>query len=125
MYTSAERAYDDGRKTSLSSRELEAAALFKAARVLEVCRLEWEVPGSGSRLEEALRQNLRLWTFFQGELSRQDHEIPMDLRRNLLQLSAFVDRRTFELLAHPQREKLQVLIEINRQVASGLAVTPA
>jgi len=124
MFGSVQAAYEAGRKTSLSSRELEAAALFKAARILEVCRQEWDAPGSRERLGEALRQNLRLWTFFQAELSRPDHEMPVDLRRDLLRLSAFVDQRTFELMAHPAREKLQALIEIDRQIASGLAVTP-
>jgi flagellar biosynthesis activator protein FlaF len=125
MFGSAQQAYDAGRKTSLSSRELEAAALFKAARILEVCRQEWTVPGSKQRLAEALRQNQRLWTFFQGELSRPDHEMPVGLRRDLLRLSAFVDRRTFEVMARPQPEKLQALIDINRQIASGLAATPS
>jgi len=125
MFGSVQAAYEAGRKTSLSSRELEAAALFKAARILEVCRQEWDAPGSRERLGEALRQNLRLWTFFQAELSRPDHEMPVDLRRDLLRLSAFVDQRTFELMAHPKREKLQALVEINRQIASGLAATPA
>jgi flagellar biosynthesis activator protein FlaF len=125
MFSNAQQAYDVGRKTSQSSRELEAAALFKAARNLEACRLEWKAPGNDERLGEALRQNMKLWTFFQGELTRPDHEMPVELRHNLLRLSAFVDRRTFELMAHPQPEKLQALIEINRQIASGLAVTPA
>ena len=41
-------------------------------------------------------------------------------RLNLLQLSRFVDKRTFELLADPDAAKLQALIDINRNVAAGL-----
>jgi len=58
------------------------------------------------------------------EAARPDHEMPIDMRVRLLKLCAFIDRRTFELLARPEPEKVQVLININRQVASGLAVTP-
>ena len=47
------------------------------------------------------------------------------LRRDLLQISGYVDKRTFELMATPDRDRLRVLIEIDRNIASGLAVRPA
>lgn len=121
MWNDALKSYDAAAKTTASSRELEAAALFKAARLLESCRQEWDAPDRDSRLQEALRHNQRLWSFFQGELSNPDHPMAPDVRVNLLRLSAFVDRRTFELLSHPEPDKLQALIEINRSIASGLA----
>jgi flagellar protein FlaF len=122
MYTSAGQAYDSGRKTSSSNRELEAMALFKAARQLEACQRSWDTPDRTSMLDAALKQNQRLWTFFQGELARPDHEMPLDLRVNLLRLSTFVDRRTLEIMADPAPEKLKVLIEINRHIGAGLTV---
>ncbi|MBI5170982.1 MAG: flagellar biosynthesis regulator FlaF [Candidatus Eisenbacteria bacterium] len=121
MFASARRAYESGTKAAPSGRELEAAALFKAARKLEQCRQEWDTPGRETRLEEALRYNLRLWTFFQGEWLGEDCELPNDLRANLLRLSAFVDRRTFELMSEPTPEGLRALVEIDRQIAAGLA----
>ena len=54
-----------------------------------------------------------------------DNALPVDLRRDLLSLSAFVDRRTFDVMASPSPEKLSALIDINRHIASGLTGTPA
>jgi flagellar biosynthesis activator protein FlaF len=124
MYESPLRAYEEGAKTSSSSRDLESSALFKAARVLEACQNSWQTADRPTRLAEALRHNLRLWTLFQVELAEPDNQLPADLRVNLLRLSSFVDRRTFEIMADPRPEKLQALIDINRQIASGLANKP-
>jgi flagellar protein FlaF len=124
MLSSAQQAYDNGTKATASVRQIEASALFKAARTLEICQQQWEASDSSIRLKDALRRNLCLWSLFQAELVREDHRLPKDLRVNLLRLSAFIDRRTFELLAKPHREGLQILIEINRQIATGLVATP-
>jgi len=124
MFASARRAYESGTRAAPSGRELEAAALFKAARQLEACQRAWDEPGRAQRLAEALRYNQRLWTFFQTELASNDSPLPVELRQNLLRLSAFVDRRTFELMARPDASGLQALVEIDRNIASGLA-TPS
>ncbi len=121
MFSNARKSYEQGAKATASSRELEAAALFKAARLLDECKQEWDAADRPTRLTEALRYNQRLWTLFQSELSRPDHGLPKPLRANLLQLSAFVDRRTFELMAEPEKERLQVLVDINRSIAAGLS----
>lgn len=121
MYGSARRAYESGAKSAPSGRELEAAALYKAARQLEACRSSWDAADRPTRLDDALRYNQRLWTFFQGELLAEGCPLPRDLRSNLLQLSAFIDRRTFEMLAQPTRDGLRALIEIDRQIAAGLS----
>lgn len=124
MYGSPREAYEMTGKATVSSRELEAAALFKTARMMEASKDGCADRQKSARLQDALRQNLRLWTLFQGELARSDHEMPAGLRRDLLTLSAFVDRRTFEAMATPEPEKIQTLIDINRQIALGLATGP-
>jgi len=124
MFANARQAYDSAKKATGSSRELESAALFKAARMLEECKANWDAPDRDARLRLALVHNQRLWTFFQSELARPDHEMSAELRVDLLRLSAFIDRRSFDLLAHPDPDKLQALVDINRQIASGLASTP-
>lgn len=121
MFASARRAYESGMKAAPSGRELEAAALFKAARQLEACRQDWQSPDLDRRLDEALRYNLRLWTFFQGEWMADDCPLPKGLRANLLRLSAFVDRRSFEMMSKATPEGLRALIEIDRQIAAGLS----
>lgn len=119
-------AYEAAGKAASSNRELEAAALFKAARKLEAVRRAWDSPDRKEKLTEALRYNQRLWTFFQSELSVPDHEMLTELRVNLLRLSGFVDRRTFEIMAarKPDPDQLQVLIDINRNIAAGLSEKP-
>ena len=121
MYTSPRSAYDAGSKTAGTNRELEAAALFKAARRLEECRDAFEAQGAVERMVEALRYNQRLWTLFQVELANAKHPMPAGLRADLLRLSAFVDRRTLELLAAPGPGGMQALIDIDRNVAAGLS----
>lgn len=124
MYGSARRAYESGAKFAPSGRELESAALFKAARQLEACRSAWDAADRGARLDEALRYNQRLWTFFQGELLAEGCPLPGDLRANLLRLSAFIDRRTYEMFAQPTPDGLRSLIEIDRHIAAGLSGQP-
>lgn len=121
MFASARRAYETGTKAAPSGRQLEAAALFKSARQLETCRLDWSSPSRPQLLQDALRYNQRLWTFFQGEWMGTDCPLPPALRSNLLRLSAFVDKRTLEILAQPTATSLTALIEVNRQIAAGLS----
>ena len=121
MYASVRNAYEQAGKATESARELESAALFKAARMLEACRQGWDASDRAERLRTALLYNQRLWTFFQSELANPEHGLAVEIRVNLLRISTFVDRRTFELMAHPDPSGLQSLIEINRHVASGLS----
>jgi len=50
----------------------------------------------------------------------EDNPLPEEVKHNLLSLSLFIDRRTFEALAYPAPEKLDILININLNVAAGL-----
>jgi flagellar protein FlaF len=113
MFASARRAYDSGSKTTASGRELEARALFKAARLLEECRLAWDAADRPQRLDDALRYNLKL--------ASPQCELPREMRVNLLRISQFVDRRSFTMLATPTPEGLKALIDIDRNIAAGLS----
>jgi len=121
MFNSPHDAYDTARKTSPSSRELEAAALFKAARLLEACQQRSDREDGPARLDAALRYNQRLWSLFQCELDAPDHPLPPDIRLNLLRLGTFVDRRTLEIRVDPSPAKLQELVDLNRTIGAGLA----
>ncbi|MCX7793121.1 MAG: flagellar biosynthesis regulator FlaF [Thermodesulfovibrionales bacterium] len=117
-------AYRDVEKATLSGRELEASILVKAAHLLKECRDRWNEPDRDEKLDKALRYNQRLWSLFQAELSRPDHPMPKNLREDLLSLSLFIDKRTFELMASPSPEKLDILIKINLNIAAGLRSKP-
>jgi flagellar protein FlaF len=122
--TQSLRVYESVAKATLSGREIEAAVLTKAAIKLKDCKDNWDAPDRDNRLEEALKYNQRIWSIFQSELSREDHELPKKLRLDIFRLAAFIDRRIFETLAFPSPEKLKIVIDINNNLAAGLRSSP-
>lgn len=117
-------AYQNVEKATLSGRELEASVLNKAANMMQELSRDWDAPAREERMEEALRFNQRVWSFFQVELSQEDNPLPAEIKRNLLVLSAYIDKRIFEVMAYPAREKLDILININRNISAGLRGDP-
>ncbi|MDD3951642.1 MAG: flagellar biosynthesis regulator FlaF, partial [Desulfobacterales bacterium] len=95
------------------------------ALMLQDCRKNWDAVGRQEKLTEALRSNQVIWSVLQSELARDDNPLPLDIRRNLLTLSVFIDKRIIQIMAHPAPEKLQVLIDINLNLAAGLRGSPA
>jgi flagellar protein FlaF len=93
----------------------EAWALLEAARELHQSK-----EGPIEDFRAALRKNWRLWTIFQASLSEADCTVPLPVRRNLLGLSNFIDRQTADLLAVRDAKKVDVLVNINRQISEGL-----
>lgn len=120
MLSNPLEAYQSVEKATLSGRELEASVLSKAASLLIDAKNKWDDPDHEEMLEGALKFNQRIWSFFQVELASEDNPLPVEIRRNILTLSAFVDRRTFEVMAKPAPEKLNLLININHNIAAGL-----
>ena len=100
-----------------SPRETEGRALMEAARRLSLAK---DNPKDENALIDTVRLNWRLWTIFQSDLSEVNTDIPDDLRSNMLRLCNFVDKRTVEILANPQPQLLDVLININRNIAAGM-----
>ena len=112
-----------------SPRMTEAWALVEAARRIAVALEDAEGkdmsdPKVKAALREPLRLNWRLWTIFQAELLREDNELPEDIRINMLTLCNYVDKHTVKCLAEPTAENIAGLIDINRNIASGLLETP-
>jgi flagellar protein FlaF len=118
--TQSLRAYESVSRATLSGREIEAAVLTKAAVKLKECQDNWDAPDRDHKLDEALKYNQRIWSIFQSELSREDHEMPRKLRLDILRLAAFIDRRIFEIMAFPAPEKINIVIAINNNLAAGL-----
>ncbi len=120
MYSNALQVYENvGRKT-MSGRETEARVLSKAALKLKNCQDNWQAKDRDERLDEALKYTQRIWSIFQAELSKKENPLPVSLKRDLLRLSAFIDKRIFETMAFPSPEKLSIIIDINRNIAAGL-----
>ena len=118
------KTYESVENATRSGREIEAAVLTKAAFKLKECQDNWDAPDRDHKLDEALKYNQRIWSIFQSELSREDHEMPKKLRLDILRLAAFVDRRIFETMAFPDPDKLNIVININNNLAAGLRGSP-
>jgi flagellar biosynthesis activator protein FlaF len=120
MHSSQAEVYSRAQVSALSDREAEAAVLMKAAAMMKHVQSHWSAPDRDITLEKALRYNQRLWTFFQVSLLDDKNPLPQNIRENVLRLSAFIDRRIFDTLAYPTPEKLDILININTNIAAGL-----
>lgn len=118
-------AYSRAQHATDSGREAEAAVLMKGAALLRHVQMNWSAPERDKALETALRYNQRLWTFFQVALLDESNPLPQQVKDEVLRLSAFVDKRIFDVLAFPSAEKLSILIAINTNIAAGLKASTA
>jgi flagellar biosynthesis activator protein FlaF len=119
------QAYDTVSRATLSGREIEAAVLTKAALKLKNCQRNWDGDDHEVGLDEALKFNQRMWSILQGELMREDNPLPKNVQRDLAALGAFVDKRIIEVIAYPSPEKLNIVIDINHNIAAGLRNSPS
>lgn len=125
MQSAPIETYRNVQKMTLTGRELEAAVLTKAAQKLTLCQNNWEASNREANLKEALRYNQQVWTVFQTELASPENPLPKKLKEDLLSLSAFIDKRIFEIMSFPTPEKLNAIININLNIAAGLSGSAA
>jgi len=118
-------AYTTLQKENLSGRELEASILSRAGLMLKSVKDNWGAPERDRKLLEAVKFNQKVWSFFQAELSDPENPLPKNLREDILNLSIFVDKRLFEVMAYPSPEKLAIIIDIDFNIAAGLRAAPA
>ncbi|MGD9307165.1 MAG: flagellar biosynthesis regulator FlaF [Desulfobacterales bacterium] len=124
MYANPAEAYKSTNQATMSGREIEAAVLSKAALKLKECQNNWDADNRNQKLDDALKFNQRIWSILQAELAKEDNPLPMQLKRDLISLSVFIDRRILETLAYPSPEKLSIIIDINNNIAAGLRGSP-
>jgi len=120
VYALQLEAYKTAQSNNMSGREIEAGALTRCALLLSDCQKNWDAPNREVNLSEALRINQRVWSILQGELVQDDNPLPIEIRRNILTLSVFIDKRIIDVMAYPAPEKLKILIDINLNLAAGL-----
>lgn len=97
-----------------------AWGLTTTARKMQEAR---SATATRSDVLEAIRLNWRLWTIIQAEQSDPDSLTPRNIREGLLNLANFIDKRSIALLASADKNELEVLIGINRNIAAGLLGT--
>ena len=115
------QAYEQTQKSSMPPREIEAMAFTKAALMLEEAKTtldDYEAYAS------ALKFNQLLWTIIQADIVDKENKLPPQIKANILSLSIFVDRQTIKALANTKEEYLDVLININKNLAEGLMARP-
>jgi flagellar biosynthesis activator protein FlaF len=118
------KAYRNAQNSTLSGRDVEAAALAQAALLLIECQKNWDSGERYAELSEALRINQTIWSIFQAELAKEDNPLPKQLKQDILRLSFFIDKRIIDVLAYPASEKLDSIININLNLAAGLRGSP-
>lgn len=124
MQQTSVNAYTTMQKEHLSGRELEASVLTRAGLMLKAVQDDWQASDREQKLLEAVKFNQKVWSFFQAELSDPENPMPKNLREDILNLSLFIDKRLFEVLANPDKDKLQIVIDIDFNIAAGLRTTP-
>lgn len=117
--------YSTMQKETLSGRELEASVLTRAGLMLKTVQENWGAPDHDQKLMEAIKFNQKVWSFFQAELSDPENPLPKSLRQDILNLSIFIDKRLFEVMANPNKERLDIVVDINFNIAAGLRTQAA
>ena len=120
-YASAAGAYGtNAQKNTSDPREVEARVLLKSAQFMVDLQNEWDVRPEVA-LEETLKYNRNIWMmFYDTAVENEGGARPEDLRNNIYNLANFIFKRELDILAKPEKQKLDILIKINRDIANGL-----
>lgn len=118
----AQNTYAKTAITGTSQRELEAAALMKAAIRMKAVQEQWD--SDRSDLDGALAYNRKLWTILSTSATDAESQLPSEIQRNIALIAIFIFNRSLDIIVEPKREDLDVLIEINRNIAAGLKIIP-
>jgi flagellar protein FlaF len=119
MSSAAAQAYARVANTTASPRDIEAQALLMAANKLQAVMTNADA--TFEQASEALMFNRKLWSIFLSEAQRDENPQPLHVRQNIANLGIFVLSHTAALQISPQRNHFKPLIEINRNIAAGLA----
>ena len=117
-------AYDKNIKTTESPHETDAAVLEHAAQVLIAAQtlMAAKEMDNDDDFFMALNYNQRIWTVLQA--FALEETLPDQIKANLISLSIFVDKQTYKAMSDNDPKKLDVLININRQIAAGFRSIP-
>lgn len=120
-HAKAASAYGDHAQAhTTNQRELEARVLQKSNRMLQDLVDNWDnLPPA--LLEETLKYNRQIWVlFYDAAIENKDGNRPNDFRSNIVNLANFIFKREMDILANPSKEKINILITINREISAGL-----
>lgn len=120
-YAQAANAYgDNAQKNTPDQREIEARVLLKSARMLTDLQNNLD-DANTDVIESTLKYNRQIWImFYDTALENPEGDRPNDLRSNIINLANFIFKREIEIMAAPDKQKLDILISINKEIAAGL-----
>lgn len=113
------QSYSQAQVSGLGQTELESRALIRTAAGLNQVKEHWEE--KKDELSDVLEKNRKLWAILASAMKEDDCPQPPEIRRNILSLAVFIFQRTVDIIAHPDPKKLDVLININMNLAKGLS----
>ncbi len=123
-YTKASGAYETSTKAAAEDgRELESVVLTKTASKLELLSKRIE-SGEKVKLEEindTLKLNRGIWEIFLDNMSDPENPMPKNIKNNIASLAMFIFKHTNVVLGDTKPANFKVLIDINRNIAAGLA----
>ncbi len=124
-HAKAAGAYDQNAQAHTpDQRELEGRVLLKAAKMLKDMQDDWENVNT-EIIESTLKYNRQIWMmFYDTAIENPEGDRPGDLRSNIINLANFIFKREVEIMSDPKKEKLDVLVNINREIAAGLMNKP-
>ncbi|MDY0008505.1 MAG: flagellar biosynthesis regulator FlaF [Bdellovibrionales bacterium] len=120
-YSQAADAYGNT-AAETDQRALEGKILLKSARQLEELakRLAAAEKIPLEDIGDTIEYNRKLWMVFVNDAMNDAHPLPQEIKNNIASLGVFVFKRSTEILVETTPEKIQVLIDINRNIAAGL-----
>jgi len=120
-YSTAADAYGNT-AAETDQRALEGKVLLKSARLLEDLskRLGGDEKVPLTEIGDTIEYNRKLWMVFVNDTMNDEHPLPQEIKNNIASLGIFVFKRSNEVLIDTTPEKIQVLIDINRNIAAGL-----
>ena len=110
--------YSTSESSALPQNELEARALVRTASRLNSVKERWPVPTA--ELNEVLDLNRKLWTILVTGATEEANPLPIEIKQNIFNLAHFIFKHTFAVMAKPSAQSLDILININMNIARGL-----
>ena len=104
----------------MSEAELEIRALINTASALNNVKENWD-ENHKDELNKALDKNRKLWSILASAMKEEDCPQPLEIKQNIINLATFIFKRTTEIIAKPEPQKLEILININMNIARGLS----
>ena len=100
----------------MNEAELEIRALINTASALNFVKENWDEKEKDD-LNKALDKNRRLWSILASAMQEEDCPQPLEIKQNIINLANFIFKRTTEIIAKPEPQKLDILININMNIS--------